>query len=245
MSDEKFDAKKSAEKIARFHRATKNAAGQAVLYAIRCGEEINHAKLALPHGDFLPWLEQEARLPQRTAHRYQLLAEQLAPRLAKLATVANLLELPAGALSEAQSTSLDQAVKKTTGGKALTQLYIDFGICKSGSESGPSGGLNEWRAWLRKHHPKLIVEGQAPKQKPGAVGEAVWAEWKKHCEGRGVLTRDEQIEAGREAARLLEAHVLNLGIRNEHLILAPISDLSALHDALTELARLLGAKLKG
>lgn len=234
MSEERFDPKKSAEKVNRYHRAARNSAGQSVVYAIQCGAEINRAKQALPHGEFLPWLQDVVKIPSTSADRYRALADQLLPRLLKFPTVGNLVELAAGDLTEAQSLKLSEAVNKITGRKALTQLYIDFGIVKSGAEAGPKGGDNEWAAWIRKHHPELMKDGVAPKRKPGIVGEEVWAEWEAHCLKRGKLTPEEmRARAEADAQHLL--HVMTLALGNDGLALASLATRDALKQIVSEL----------
>lgn len=63
----------AAEIDAEHAKAIQNAA-QAVEHAKRAGELLLQVKAALPHGDFLPWIEENVSVSARQAQRYMAAA---------------------------------------------------------------------------------------------------------------------------------------------------------------------------
>jgi hypothetical protein len=63
-----------ATRIKTAHRAVRDAAKNIVQQAITAGQALNDAKAKLPHGEWLPWLENHCELSERSAHNYMLLA---------------------------------------------------------------------------------------------------------------------------------------------------------------------------
>jgi hypothetical protein len=64
-----------ATRIEAAHRATEAAVNSALASAIAAGEMLAEAKAQLPHGEWLPWLEQNTSVPARTASLYMRLAK--------------------------------------------------------------------------------------------------------------------------------------------------------------------------
>lgn len=58
-----------------------------MVYAARCGEALNKAKQFVPHGRWLPWLEENCRVSQPQAFRYMKLAREM-PQLVENKTEA-------------------------------------------------------------------------------------------------------------------------------------------------------------
>ena len=69
-----------AQQINQAHRQCEHAARSAVTHAVRCGELLLHAKAAVPHGGWLPWLAENTQVNERTAQLYMRLAREL-PKL--------------------------------------------------------------------------------------------------------------------------------------------------------------------
>ncbi len=67
-----------ADKANREHRQAASAAGQAIGHAVEAGKLLQKAKEALPHGKFIPWVEQNFAGTPRHARRYMKLAKSAA-----------------------------------------------------------------------------------------------------------------------------------------------------------------------
>ncbi len=61
------------KEIVGLHLSIEASLRRSVQDAIRLGELLSEQKAALPHGDFLPWIERELPFNERTAQRYMLL----------------------------------------------------------------------------------------------------------------------------------------------------------------------------
>ncbi len=79
-----------AARIRAEHEATATAMKGAVEHAIAAGELLLQAKGQLKHGQWLPWLEQNCEISERSAQRYMRLAENREQIEAKSATVSDL-----------------------------------------------------------------------------------------------------------------------------------------------------------
>jgi len=69
-----------AQAIDREHQAAHQAARTALEHAFECGRLLLEAKAAVPHGEWLPWLEANCTVKRRTAQLYMRLATEL-PKL--------------------------------------------------------------------------------------------------------------------------------------------------------------------
>jgi len=63
-----------ANRIKSYHKAVEDAAKNIVEKAMAAGRDLIEAKGKVPHGRWLPWLEKECGLSERTAQRYMRLA---------------------------------------------------------------------------------------------------------------------------------------------------------------------------
>lgn len=126
------DLNACAANILSLHQMAKNCANQAVMYAARCGAELNHAKEICKHGQFMKWMKKNVpEISDKTAERYMKLAEGISKRVLKFDTVSNLLQLPDPRdLKATAHSKVAQAVQKFVDGKTVTQLYLEFGIVK-------------------------------------------------------------------------------------------------------------------
>jgi len=66
-----------ASRIRATHAAVTEAARTATRHAIECGGLLIEAKSGVPHGAWLPWLEEHCQLSDRTAQAYMRLARRL------------------------------------------------------------------------------------------------------------------------------------------------------------------------
>src|SRR6516165_10943539 len=66
-----------AHRIKAEHEAAESAQRKTLLHAIACGRLLIEAKDSpqIKHGQWLPWLEQHCRIPERTAQHYMRLAK--------------------------------------------------------------------------------------------------------------------------------------------------------------------------
>lgn len=64
--------------IRREHQLAQDAFQSAVEHAVRCGELLNEAKAQVPHGAWLPWLNEHFPASHRTAQGYMRLARHAA-----------------------------------------------------------------------------------------------------------------------------------------------------------------------
>ncbi len=63
-----------AGQIREAHDACRSAAETAAVRAVEVGELLLEAKASLPHGAWLPWLQEHAGISERTAQGYMRLA---------------------------------------------------------------------------------------------------------------------------------------------------------------------------
>ncbi len=66
-----------AIEIDSLHDQANYHAGQAVVYAARCGVKLLEAKQALPHGEFQNWRDANCKVGERHARRYMKLAKEM------------------------------------------------------------------------------------------------------------------------------------------------------------------------
>ncbi|MBN2359676.1 MAG: DUF3102 domain-containing protein [Deltaproteobacteria bacterium] len=72
-----FDLPKVAMQVRSEHEQVRALAVAATPHAVRAGELLLQAKEQLPHGDWLPWLQDHCELTERTAQAYMRLARTL------------------------------------------------------------------------------------------------------------------------------------------------------------------------
>jgi hypothetical protein len=78
-----------AQEINEEHRRATSAVSEALAHARRAGQLLAEAKAQLPHGDWLPWLEANCEVSERSAQAYMRIANNW-PELEKSAAVADL-----------------------------------------------------------------------------------------------------------------------------------------------------------
>ncbi len=66
-----------ARRIKEEHQACRDAAQSAVEHAVAAGQLLLEAKAGLPHGQWLPWLNERCDVSERTAQVYMRLAREL------------------------------------------------------------------------------------------------------------------------------------------------------------------------
>jgi hypothetical protein len=123
--------------IVLFHHMANNSASQAVLFAAKCGAELNRAKEICEHGQFGKWLANNIKeISNRTIYKYMDLAEMLEKKMIKFAPDANLQSFDLLALPDPRDIKsfskcgVSEMVQKVTDGKSLSRLYEEFGIIK-------------------------------------------------------------------------------------------------------------------
>jgi hypothetical protein len=80
-----------AESINAHFAEIVSSAKNALQHALACGNDLLAAKAKMKHGEWMPWLEANCDVPERTVRHYTLLARELPPLLeSKSATVADL-----------------------------------------------------------------------------------------------------------------------------------------------------------
>jgi hypothetical protein len=93
MSDDPGLSNSLADLAARInaeHAEADEAVSRSLAHAMAAGDMLNEAKALVAHGQWLPWLKDQCRIPQRTAQHYMRLAKHRAEIEMKSATVANL-----------------------------------------------------------------------------------------------------------------------------------------------------------
>jgi hypothetical protein len=65
---------KLAKQINAEHRAVGESIKAAMAHALRAGELLLGVKARLPHGDFIPWIEENCEFNRRSASGYMLIA---------------------------------------------------------------------------------------------------------------------------------------------------------------------------
>jgi len=174
-----------AERVAMLHTAAEQHASASVLCAAMAGAVMIQKKKAGKHGEFLPWLNKlilpdGRRIAVRTCQNYMKLAEQMATRIKALPntqldayligqpkeakitqknSVSSIVSLLASIdptkANDLRHEAIADALKEISDEQTLSQLYFDWGICKSNARA-KRGGDVELQAWLAEHHPKLV-----------------------------------------------------------------------------------------
>jgi|GEM_PF-5026903 len=127
------------------HATATGAASQMAVAAAKCGLELKAIKKELGTGNWVPWFEahlEKAGLTLRTGQRYMALADGLKGKALRNDNVSflALLDSAPSKLSQAEQKTLTKEVSKITDGKALSELYQDFGISKKPQGAGAKGG---------------------------------------------------------------------------------------------------------
>lgn len=118
-----------ATTINKYHTLSREAAQDAVSFAVMAGLELSAAKASIGHGNFLNWIAKNCEFSDETARRYMQLSDRM---LESGAMKAVIKELPAGQVQTAgDRKALLAAIKEMTDGHTLQQLYFDFGIMKA------------------------------------------------------------------------------------------------------------------
>lgn len=123
--------------VVLFHHMANNSASQAVLFAAKCGAELNRAKEICGHGQFGKWIAKNIpEISNRTMQRYMILADTLEKKISKYDTMTNLQSIDLKALPDPRDIKsfskcgVSEMVQKVTDGKSLSRLYEEFGIIK-------------------------------------------------------------------------------------------------------------------
>lgn len=69
-----------AREINRFYKAHLGAAHRTLDYALQVGELLLEARRQVLHGEWLPWVRENCRFPERTAQHYMQLSHWAAPQ---------------------------------------------------------------------------------------------------------------------------------------------------------------------
>lgn len=139
------DQDKRVASALRLHAAASASAAQMAIAAAKCGLELKAIKKDVGHGAFEAFFASEFAthgLSLRTAQKYMALADGLKGKALKNESGAflKLLDAAPSTLSDKDQATLTKAVGKVTDGKALSELYQDFGIVKKPQGSGAKGG---------------------------------------------------------------------------------------------------------
>ena len=137
-----------ARKVRAEHEQATRLFESAVEHAKRCGDLLIEAQAVARHGEWLPFLK-EARIPQRTAHRYMEVARKLANQANLPPTLTEVLE------------SVEER-KGREHRETMTKLSAEFDSVMNKRPSDrygmvSSGDYEPWSQWLRKvaEHPGL------------------------------------------------------------------------------------------
>jgi hypothetical protein len=142
-----------ATRINETHALAIQHAGQALIFAIRCGELLLKAKASIPHGQWLPWLRANVEFSERSAQGYMRVAQRMpdpqrvadmplrrvlselrTPLHAHLESMlvelkAWLAETPPWFADDPGRWSLQQAEACITNIKAFDEIMHRYGIC--------------------------------------------------------------------------------------------------------------------
>ena len=137
-------SKRVAEAL-RLHQIVLTSASQMAVAAALAGLEFVALKKEVGHGKWEGFFDQNfgEKVGLRTAQKYMALADGLKGKALKHGAGGSflpLLEAAPSDLTKADQERLAKAVAKATDGKALGELYQDFGIAKKPQGSGAKGG---------------------------------------------------------------------------------------------------------
>jgi hypothetical protein len=143
-----------AARINAEHKATADALKDSVRHGIVAGELLIEAKAKVPHGQWLPWLQDHVQISERTAQLYMRLAKNRAAVEAKSATVADLTLNEAAAILVLSSDmqKLFEFVKqleRLTDPEEIMQLCLDSGVAQYGGSLDYEEGysVEQRREW--------------------------------------------------------------------------------------------------
>lgn len=116
-----------AQEINALHYSAEHHAGQAVVYAARCGQKLIEAKEACIHGQWLPWLEANSQVNQQQSNKYMNLAKGMPELLnSNHHHSGNLPSINAAiALLSAPEEVKQQAVEKQSAGEKVTLKNVN------------------------------------------------------------------------------------------------------------------------
>jgi len=129
----------------KLHGDAQTSAAQMALAAVKCGLELIAIKKEVGHGNWDAFFAKHFAghgLSDRTGRRYMALGSGIKGKVLKSATVADLklLDSAPSSLSAKEQATLTKVVAKITDGKAMSELYQDYGIAKKPQGSGAKGG---------------------------------------------------------------------------------------------------------
>lgn len=142
-------------------------------------------------------IESELRIRHTTAYRFMEMSRAVAEKKLQPFAIISGIDLattPISALTFEQSAALSTAVRRICDQRTQRDFLEDLGLADSAAEARAKGGDNEWKKWVRNHHPELLNDlGMVPTR--GQVKRAqkvIWHEWELH---------QAKLEADRRAAQ--------------------------------------------
>lgn len=131
--------------INNYHNSAEAAYGQACRFAVLCGMELLAAKEEAPHGEWMPWIEQNCKFTHMTASRYMLLATRAIPVIQDKYPVFTDWNVVAPSQMNTESRELLlTAVRDMTDHHTIQELQLELGIIKPKVEGTPGGANNPY-----------------------------------------------------------------------------------------------------
>jgi len=124
------DADRLATEINEAHTLAMQHAGAAVAQGIKVGQLLLEAKVAVPHGQWLPWLRASVTFSERTAQSYMRIAHKSPPEIRNgaadlsLRAATRLIAGPRRMAEDDELTALIQRTTERSSRKSSDPLYI-------------------------------------------------------------------------------------------------------------------------
>jgi hypothetical protein len=179
------------QSIRDHHFAVHTSMAQAAMHAVLCGFELMAAKKDVGHGGFEEWIEQNCPFCLRTARNYIQCAERKYKQIAEVKEVSDFaIGVAPSMLDDPQRQRLIEAVKDSTDGITIQQMYLDLGVTKPPPKD--RGGNAKLLSWLQDRYPEIDARREAD------LPADIRAEW----QAQAVVRSDKEQIAGlmRESA---------------------------------------------
>lgn len=127
------EARRWATWALSYHEGTKIGAQMTVLNALACGIQLQKAKAALPHGQFMAWRKKYTGnvISARTTANYLALTTRMEiAQGPKFATVANLIDVAPEDFTPEYAQKIMPKINKLIEGKTVRELYESLNIIK-------------------------------------------------------------------------------------------------------------------
>jgi dsDNA-binding SOS-regulon protein len=192
-----------AKIINELHESITGKLKSSVNEAIHVGEVLSRVKSFIPHGEFLPWIEQNCKFSRQTADNYRRLYEYAD----KLPTVSNLQE----AYQQIEHLEKEDKISEVVKQKQRINHYLQTSEKPEGWKRGTDD----------KEAEKIRQEREFQRER---INELKTEQIKKKADREKEQERDNLVDEGFKAAREFISETINNHFKHTHLNLSGYAD---------------------